>query len=78
MFLFIERRVCKVNIPLIHFFLGQSNGFAETLEVHDLPLPQEADDVGNVGIITHAQDVIIGDPGFLFCRVCVRTTFLMR
>ena len=32
----------------------------------DLPLPQEADDIVDVGVVGHAQDVVIGNPGLLF------------
>ena len=31
----------------------------------DLPLPQEADDVADVGVVAEAQDVVVGDPGLL-------------
>lgn len=42
-------------------------GFAEPLEVYYLPLPQEADWVTYLRILNHAEDVIVGNPGFLLC-----------
>ena len=33
--------------------------------MHDLPGPQELDDVVDVRVVGQAQDVIIGDPGLL-------------
>jgi hypothetical protein len=40
--------------------------FAKTLEVHDLPRPQELDDVVDVRIVGQAEDVVVGDAGLLF------------
>ena len=39
--------------------------FAEPLEVDHLPLAQELDNVVYVRIVAEAQDVIVGDAGFL-------------
>ena len=50
--------------------------FAKPLEVHDLPLPQEADDVVDVRIVGKTQNVVISEAGFLFCCNGVRTAFL--
>ena len=33
--------------------------------MHDLPGPQELDDVVDVRVVGQAQDVVIGDPGLL-------------
>ena len=41
--------------------------FAEALEVDDFPLPEEADDVIDVGVVAEPEDVVIGDSGLLFC-----------
>ena len=61
---------------MIHLGLGQFEGFAEPLEVDDLPLPQEADHVVHIRVITETQDIVIGEAGFLLCCNGVRTTFL--
>ena len=42
----------------------------------DLPLPQEADDVVYIWGVGKAQNVVIGEAGFLFCCNGVRTAFL--
>ena len=41
---------------------------AEALEMHDLPLPQEADGVVDIRIVAEAEDVVVGDAGLLLCR----------
>ncbi len=46
--------------------------FAEPLEVDYLPLAQELDNVVYVRVIAEAQDVIVGDAGFLLCRQILR------
>jgi hypothetical protein len=43
--------------------------------MHDLPGPQELDDIVDVRIVGQAQDVVIGDPGLLLCYNHIRTTF---
>ena len=48
--------------------------FAEPLEVHDLPLPQEADNIIYVRIVGKTQDVVIGKAGLLLCCNGVRAT----
>ena len=73
--LFVESGVCKIDVLLIHAFLGQRDGLTETLEVDDLPLTEEADHIVDVRIIGEAQNIIIGKAGLLFCRDLVRTTF---
>lgn len=45
---------------------------AEPLEVDYLPLAQELDNVVYVRVIAEAQDVIVGDAGFLLCRQILR------
>ena len=72
----VERRVGEVDIFLIHLGLGQFEGLAEALEVDDLPLPQEADHVVHIRVITETQDIVIGEAGFLLCCNGVRATFL--
>ena len=73
--LVIERRIHIVNIFLAYPVLGQTQALTETLEVHDLPLPQEPNGVVDIGIVTKAKDVVIGDAGLLLCCDLVRTTF---
>ena len=74
--LFVKRRVGKVDVFLVHLLLGQTHRLAEALEVNDLPLTQEADDVVYIWVVGKAQNVVIGEAGFLFCCNGVRTAFL--
>lgn len=74
--LFVKRRVGKVDVFLVHLLLGQTHRLAEALEVNDLPLTQEADDVVDIRVVGKAQNVVIGEAGFLFCCNGVRTAFL--
>lgn len=71
----VKGGVGKIDIFRVHLLLAQPQALAKALEVDDLPLPQEADDVVYVGIIAETQDVIVGDPGLLFCCNHIRTTF---
>ena len=49
--LFVECRIGQINIFLIHLFLCQTYPLAKTLEVDDLPFPQEADHIVDIRII---------------------------
>ena len=73
--LFVKRRVGKVDVFLVHLLLGQTHRLAEALEVNDLPLTQEADDVVDIRIVGHAQDVVVGNPGLLLWYYRPRETF---
>lgn len=74
--LLVKSRVGEVDVFRVHLFLAKPQALAKPLEVHDLPLPQEADDVVDVRIVGKTQNVVIGEAGFLFCRDGVRTAFL--
>ena len=63
----VEGRIGEVDVLLVHLLLGQTHRLAEALEVDDLPLPEEADDVIDVGVVAEPEDVVIGDSGLLFC-----------
>ena len=70
----VEGWVGQVDIFLIHLGLGQFEGFAEPLEVDDLPLPQEPNGIAHVWVIAEPEDVVIGQPRLLFWGDFVRTT----
>lgn len=74
--LFVECRVGEVHVFLVHFLLGQLDGFAEALEMDNLPFPEEANDVIYVRVVGQAKDVVIGEAGLLFWCDLVRTTFV--
>ena len=65
-YLHIKCRVHIVYILFVQFFPQQFNGFAETLEMHDFPLPQELDHIVHIRIIGEPQNVVVSDSRFLF------------
>ena len=74
--LLVKSRVGEVDVFRVYLFLAKPQALAKPLEVHDLPLPQEADDVVYIWVVGKAQNVVIGEAGFLFCCNGVRTAFL--
>ena len=64
--LHIKCRVHIIYIFLIQLFPQQLNGFAEALEMDDLPFPEEFDHVIDVRIIGKPQNIVVSDAGFLF------------
>ena len=72
--LFVESGVGEIDVFRVHFFLAKPQTLAEPLEVHDLPLPQEADNIIYVRIVGKTQDVVIGKAGLLLCCNGVRAT----
>lgn len=73
--LLIEGRVDEVEIFLVHLLLGQAQALAEALEMHDLPGPQELDDIVDVRVVGQAQDVVIRYARLLLCCNCENTIF---
>ena len=65
-FLQIEGRVEGIEIFRIQVVLDHAEGFAETLEMDDFALTEEADGIGDVGIVGKAQDVVVDDARLLF------------
>ena len=61
----IDGGVHAVHILLVQLLPKLFNGLAETLEMDNLPLPQEPDHIVDVRIVGKPQDIIIGHPGFL-------------
>ncbi len=62
----IKRRIACVEIAGVQLVLCQTHGFAEALEMNDLPLTQIADGILDIGVIGKAQDVVIGGSCLLF------------
>ena len=48
-------------------------GFAESLEMHNLPFPQETQRGKHFGVIRHINKIFIGTAGFLLCRTRINT-----
>ena len=72
--LFVEGRVGEIYVFLVHLLFGQFDGFAEALEMDNLPFPEEANDVIYVRVVGQAKDVVIGEAGLLLCGDRIRTT----
>lgn len=64
--LFVEGRIEEIDVLLVHFVFCKLQALAEALEVNDFAFPEETDDIIYVGVIAEAEDVVIGDAGFLF------------
>ena len=64
-FLQVDGRVHAVDVALVQLPAQQLDGLTEPLEMHHLALPEELDDIVDIGIIAQPQDVVIGDPGLL-------------
>lgn len=73
--LLVEGGVGKIDIFLVHAFFGSIDSLTKSLEVDDFPLPQESNDIVDIGVIGHTQNVVIGHPslllgGHIFRQVC--------
>ena len=66
-FLFVKRRVDRVEVFAIKLFLSDAESIAETLIVHDLTLTQVAQRITHVGVIAKANEVVVGRARLLFC-----------
>ena len=44
--------------------------------MHDLPLAEELDGIPYVGVVAEAEDIVVGDAGFLLCYYHVFATKL--
>ncbi len=70
--------LCGVSFCQQPFFTTSCTlPIAKPLEMDDFSLPQEADDVVHVRVIGQAQNVVVGDAGFLLWCDLVRTTFFL-
>ncbi len=73
--LFVKGGIHEVDILITQSVLCETQAFAESLEVYNLPGTEETDGVIYVGIIAEAENVVVGDACFLLCCDLVRTTF---
>ena len=72
---FIEGRIEGVEVPAVQMILHDSESFAESLEMHDLSGAEKFDGIVDVRVVfDKAENVVVSDPGFLFCSDLVRTT----
>lgn len=53
--------------------LHDSQGFTESLEMHNFPFSQEPDGFHDFRIFDQTKNIVIGGAGFLLCCDAVRT-----
>ena len=53
-------------------------GFAESLEMHNFPFPQEAQRGKHFGVIRHINKIFIGTAGFLLCCTFANANFRIQ
>ena len=70
----VDGGIHAVDVFLIQFFPELFNGLPEALEVNDLTLPEEADHIIDIGIITEPENVVIGDPRLLLWDIKIKET----
>ena len=63
--LHIEGWIHEIYVFLIQLFPKQLYSFTKSLEVDNLPFPQEFDYIVHIRVVAEAQDVVIGHSGFL-------------
>ena len=56
----IEAGIDVINVLFIQPLSGETEPFAEALEVHDLSCAEELDDVADIRIVGKAKDVVVG------------------
>ena len=72
--LFVEGGVAGVEVFAVEAILGGVEGFGEALIVDDLALAEELEGIADVGIVDHAEEVIIGHARLLLCYYHVFAT----
>lgn len=65
----IKRGVECVEILAVEFILNDSHGVAEALEMHDLAFAEEAQGIGDVGVVGEAYEVVVGHARLLLRRL---------
>ncbi len=71
----VKRRIDGVKVFGIQMILRNAKSIAEALVVNDFPLSEEFDGIPNVGVVTQAQNVVIGGTRLLLCYDHVFATF---
>lgn len=74
-----NRRLVKagiegIEVPAVQTVLETAQGFTESLEVDDLPFPEEAERIAHIRLLHQTQDIVVGGAGFLLCCGFVSTT----
>ena len=64
----IECGVHTVDVFLVQFLTKEFRCFTKSLEMDDLPLPEELNYIIHIRVIRKPQDIVVGDPCFLLCQ----------
>lgn len=62
----VKTRVKRIEVFGVQAVLCNPQCISKTLEVDDLALPQEYDRIAHIRVVDQPQDIVIGQPGFLF------------
>lgn len=71
----VKGRVKGVEVAAVKFLLGDTEGFTETLVMHNLTLPQKLNRLAHIIVRYHPKDIVVGAAGFLFWHDLVSTTY---
>ncbi len=71
----VYRRIVGVVVLCVKVILHNAQRVTESLEMHDLPGPQELERLPDVRVVDQAEKVVVGGSGFLFWYDGIRTTF---
>lgn len=70
----VKAGVKGIEVLKVQFFLHGTEGFSETLEMHNFSFSQEADGVYNIRVFDDTEYVVVSGACFLFCCNLIRTT----
>ena len=63
----VEAWVCCIKILGIQAILGKTKGIAEALIVNYLTFAEKFERLTHIGIVYHAQKIVIGNTRLLLC-----------
>lgn len=72
--LLVKARVESIEILCVELVGDEAQGFAEPLKVNYLALSEKLDDVAYIGVVDEAENVVIGQAGFLLWHDFIRRT----
>lgn len=71
----VDCRVVCVVVLCVQIILHDAQRVSESLEMHDLPCPQELERLPDVRVVDQAEEVVVGGAGLLLWYDGIRTTF---
>ena len=64
----IKGGIVGVEVLGVQIVLGDAEGIAKPLVMHDLPLAEELDGIPHVRVVAEAEDIVVGHAGLLLSR----------